>query len=165
MNDGATTWSQVRQRQIAAMRLTGEILGHVLRTVSPEDARTLRDGADGWSLIEILCHLRDFDEIFHRRALMMLRQDHPQLPAYDHEAMAIERDYQAQSLEAAIAALSASRARFAQFFEDLTPEQWARGGLHPERDSFTMTDALMQVSAHDLDHLEQITRVLGRHIK
>lgn len=161
----ATTWTHVRERQIAAMRLTGEILGRILRNVSPEDARSLRDGADGWSIIEILCHLRDFDEIFHNRALMMLRQDHPQLPAYDHEAMAIERDYQAQSLEAAIDALSASRARFAQFFEALTPEQWERDGVHPERDSFTMTDALMQVSAHDLDHLEQITRVLGRHIK
>ena len=34
--------------------------------------------------------------------------------------------------------------------------------MHPERDSFCMTDALMQVSAHDLDHLEQITRVLSQ---
>ena len=160
MNEKATTWEQARERQIAAMRMTCDILGHILQNVSVEAARTLRDGAVGWSIIEIVCHLRDFDKIFHSRALMMLAQDHPQLPAYDHEAMAIERDYQAESLDEAYATLKASRARFADFFAGLTPEQWQRGGIHPERDSFTMTDALMQVSAHDLDHLEQITRVL-----
>ena len=78
----------------------------------------------------------------------------------NHEAMAIERDYQAQSLETAYDALKVSRARFVDFFHGLTGKQWERGGDHPERDSFSMTDALMQVGAHDLDHLEQITRVL-----
>ena len=162
MSELGTTWSQARERQISSMRLGCEILGHILRNVSADDARRLRDGPDGWSVIEIVCHLRDFDEIFHSRALMMLEADHPQLPAYDHEAMAIERDYQAESLADAYGALQASRARFAAFFEALTPAQWARGGVHPERDSFSMTDALMQVSAHDLDHLEQITRVLSQ---
>ncbi len=160
MSDGGTTWQQARERQIAAMRQTCEILGHILRNVSAEQARALRDGPDGWSIVEIVCHLRDFDEIFHSRARMMLEQDHPQLPAYDHEAIALERAYQAQSLEEAYEALKVSRADFARFFERLTPTQWARGGVHPERDNFSMTDALMQVSAHDLDHLEQITRVL-----
>lgn len=160
MSDSGTTWQQARDRQISAMRMTCEILGHILRNVSDEQARALRDGPDGWSIVEIVCHLRDFDDIFLSRARMMLERDHPQLPAYDHEAMAIERAYQAQSLDEAYGALKASRANFARFFETLTPEQWARGGVHPERDSFSMTDALMQVSAHDLDHLEQITRVL-----
>ena len=149
-------------RQIASMRLTCEILGHILHNLSAEQARKWRDGADGWSIIEIVCHLRDFDEIFHKRARMMLEQDQPRLPAYDHEAMAIERDYQAESLAVAYDALKASRAEFADFFEALTPAQWARGGIHPERDSFSMTDALMQVSAHDLDHIEQITRVMAQ---
>ncbi len=160
MSELGTTWLQARERQISAMWLGCKILGHILRNVSADDERELRDGPDGWSIIEIVCHLRDFDEIFQSRAIMMLEQDHPQLPAYDHEALAIERNYQAESLDDAYGSLKASRARFVAFFEALTPAQWARGGVHPERDSFSMTDALMQVCAHDLDHLEQITRVL-----
>ena len=119
--DGGTTWPQMRERQIASMRLTCEILGHILRKLSAEDARALRDGPDGWSIIEIVCHLRDFDEIFHSRARMMLELEHPQLPAYDHEAMAIERNYQAESLDDAYGALKLSRAQFVAFFEALTP--------------------------------------------
>lgn len=156
-----TTWRHVRERHIGAMRVSCDILGHILQGVTDDQARALRDGPDGWSILEIVCHLRDFDEIFHSRAQMMQAQDQPQLPAYDHEAMAVERTYQGEDLAQAYSALQASRERFIAFLADLTPEQWERDGVHPERDSFTMTDAAMQVGLHDLDHLEQITRVLA----
>ena len=161
MDQSQEQMRQVRARQVIAMRLSCRAIGHIVATLSDERARSLRDGDDGWSITEIVCHLRDFDEIFYQRAQMMLAQNHPQLPAYDHEAMAIERNYQAETLDDAFAALRESRARFVDFFKSLTLEQWARGGVHPERDSFSMTDAAMQVPLHDLDHLEQITRVLA----
>ncbi|MCY4464718.1 MAG: DinB family protein [Chloroflexi bacterium] len=161
MDELAAAWRAVRARQVISMRLTLKSLGHIVARLGDEQARSLRDGVDGWSIMEIVCHLRDFDEIFYQRAQMMLAQDHPQLPAYDHEAMAIERNYQADSLVEAYGALQTSRARFVDFFKGLTAEQWARGGTHPERDSFSMTDAAMQVPLHDLDHIEQITRVLA----
>ena len=156
------SWQQVRERHLGAMQVSCDILGHILRGLPNERARALRDGADGWSILEIVCHLRDFDEIFYQRALMMQAQDQPQLPAYDHEAMAIERAYQQEDLAEAYSALKTSRRRFIAFFAGLTPEQWERDGVHPERESFTMTDAAMQVGLHELDHLEQITRVLER---
>ena len=162
MTSMQTSWGQVRERHIGAMRLSCDILGHILHGVTGERARALRDGPDGWSIIEIVCHLRDFDEIFYQRARMMQAQEQPQLPAYDHEAMAIERAYQQEDLATAYGALQASRARFIAFLVGLSPEQWERDGAHPERDSFTMTDAAMQVGLHDLDHLEQITRVLAQ---
>ncbi len=162
MTSMQTSWQQVRERHIGAMRVSCDILGHILQGMTNEQARSLRDGPEGWSIIEIVCHLRDFDEIFYRRAQMMQAQEQPQLPAYDHEAMALERAYQQEDLAQAFAALKASRARIIAFFAALTPEQWQRAGHHPERDSFTMTDAAMQVGLHDLDHLEQITRVLAR---
>ena len=161
MSTGTTSLGQVRERHVSAMRLTGEVLDHILRGVSEEQAHELRDGPAGWSIVEIVCHLRDFDEIFRNRAKMMLSEDHPRLPAYDHEAMAVERAYQQERLSSACEQLKASRQETIAFFASLTPDQWERDGVHPERDSFTMTDAVMQVGLHDLDHLEQITRVLA----
>lgn len=161
MTMGTTIMTQVQERHIGAMRLTCEVLSHILCRVSEEQAHELRDGPAGWSIVEIVCHLRDFDEIFRSRAKLMLSADCPKLPAYDHEAMALERTYQQERLSSACAQLKASRRETIAFFASLTPEQWERDGLHPERDNFTMTDALMQVALHDLDHLEQITRVLA----
>lgn len=162
MSMGTTSLQQVRERHIGAMRLSCKVLDHILRGVSEEQARELRDGPNGWSIVEIACHLRDFDEIFHSRAKMMLSQDCPNLPAYDHEAMALERAYQQERLCSVRKQLMASRSGFIAFFESLTAEQWERDGVHPERGGFTMTDAVMQVGLHDLDHLEQITRVLAQ---
>ena len=161
MSEAATSLDQVRKRQLASIRLSSEILGHIVSGLSEAEAHAKRDGADGWSIVEIVCHLRDFDAIFRGRAQMMLDEDYPQLPAYDHEAMAIERDYQSESAAAAYAQLSQSRRDFIAFFKALSEEQWARAGVHPEKGHFTLTDALMQVALHDLDHLEQITRVLA----
>ena len=161
MEKARTTLHQVRRRHLVQMRLTCDILGHILSQVSEAQAHEWRDGAEGWSIVEIVCHLRDFDEIFRQRAKMMLEQEQPQLPAYDHEAMAIERAYQQEALAEAYCELKASRGRFIDFFKSLTAEEWERGGVHPERKSFTMTDAVMQVGLHDIDHLEQITRVLS----
>ncbi|MCY4021527.1 MAG: DinB family protein [Chloroflexi bacterium] len=161
MSLGTTSLEQVRERHVGAMRLTCEILDHILSGLSEEQAHELRDGPDGWSIVEIVCHLRDFDQIFRARAKMMLSEHHPSLPAYDHEAMAVERAYQQEQLSTACEQLKASRQETIAFFASLTPDQWQHAGVHPERDSFTMTDAVMQVGLHDLDHLEQITRVLA----
>lgn len=161
MEKATAAWHQVRQRHIVQMRLTCDILGHILKNVSEARAHELRDGPQGWSIVEIVCHLRDFDHIFYQRARMMLEQNHPQLPAYDHEAMAIEKGYQQERVTAAYDELRTSRRRFIAFFKSLSDEQWQRGGIHPERTRFAMTDAVMQVGLHDIDHLEQIVRVLN----
>jgi len=159
-----TTLYQVRKRAIWQMKTTCEILGHILKNISEQQAHNLQDGPEGWSIIEIVCHLRDFDEFFYQRAQMMLEQEHPQLPAYDHEAIAIERKYRNEELAYAYYDLKESRERFVEFFKSLTDEQWERTGIHPERDSFTMTDAVQQVGLHDIDHIEQITRILENEV-
>lgn len=160
-----TTMTLVRQRSIALMQKTLDTLTNIMQNVDDHMAVTLRDphdGDKGWTTLEVLCHLRDFDEFFHGRAVMMRDQGHPQLPAYDHEALAIERRYNEQNPAEVLADLQQKRARFVTFFQNLTDEQWERTGVHPERDSFDMTDAVMQVGHHDAIHIEQITRILAQ---
>ncbi|MEM7028167.1 MAG: DinB family protein [Chloroflexota bacterium] len=152
--------SQIQQRHVALMQKTLDLLGNILQDVSQTDATTYRDGPDGWTTVEVVCHLRDFDGFFHHRAQMMKTQDNPQLPAYDHEQLAIDRKYNDQILTTVYGELVESRTQFITFFQDLTPAEWNRTGNHPERGSFTMTDAVMQVGLHDADHAEQITRIL-----
>jgi hypothetical protein len=97
----------VQQRYLTLMQNTVATLGHVLKHVTPQQATTLRDGPQGWTVLEVVCHLRDYDEIFYQRAIMTLEQDNPTLPAYDQEALAVERAYNQQNLEQAYADLAA----------------------------------------------------------
>ncbi|MEO1289018.1 MAG: DinB family protein [Chloroflexota bacterium] len=154
----------IQQRHINLMLLTAETIGHVLKNVSMEQAVTLRDGPEGWTILEILGHLRDFDIIFRERAEMMLTQNHPTLPAYDHEQMAIDKAYNDEDFAYVFDEFMYSRNKTKALFENLTSEQWQRSGIHPERGDFSMTDALIQVSHHDIVHIEQMTRMLEQEI-
>jgi uncharacterized damage-inducible protein DinB len=154
--------TNVRRKHITLMQRTLDTLGSVIQYITPEQASELTDGPDGWSVLEVLCHLRDFDEIFFRRARRILNEDYPSLAHYDHGALAEERRYREQDLTQVYVDLVKSRREFVEFFLDLTPEQWDRAGRHPEYGHYTLTDAVMQVGHHDANHIEQITRILSQ---
>jgi hypothetical protein len=154
---------RLHRRHLLLMQHTLDILTHVVAPISQEIATTLRDGRDGpkgWSVVEVLCHLRDYDNIFRMRAEMMRAQEYPNLPYYDHEVLAVERAYNSQQLVKVMEELTQSRRATIAFFEQLQEADWERAGVHPERGHFTMTDALVQVGTHDATHIEQITRIL-----
>lgn len=153
--------NKVRRRHIKLMSKTVDTLGNVLKYVTPAHATVPTDGPGGWSVLEVLCHLRDYDEIFHQRAVRILEEPYPTLTAYDQNALVKERNYKTQNITQVYVDLVKSRRAFTEFFEGLSDDQWDRAGLHPENGHWTLTDCLMQVGHHDSDHLEQITRILA----
>lgn len=154
---------KLHRRHLQLMQNTLDILTHVVAPVGQETASTLRDrrdGPKGWSVVEVLCHLRDYDNIFRMRGEMMRDQEYPSLPYYDHEVLAVERVYNSQQLGKVMEELTQSRKATIAFFTQLQDAEWDRAGIHPERGHFTMTDAVVQVGTHDAIHIEQITRIL-----
>lgn len=154
---------RARAGHIRLMRHTLATLEFILADVSQQMATSRRDpndGDKGWTVLEVVCHLRDFDRIFRSRARRILTEHEPRFERCDHERMVVEFRYNDQDLRTALAELRASRIETADFFEALRGEQWQRSGVHPERGRFTMDDALMQVGLHDMLHIEQITRIL-----
>lgn len=152
----------IRKVHIVLMDKTAATLANILSKVDHETATTLRDGADGWTVTEVVCHLRDWDEIFLERAQRILHEDRPTLVPRDHEQMAIEGRYNEQDVHEALAQLRESRQRLIAFFEALSSEDWLREGIHPEIGPFSLTRAVMQIGHHDVNHLEQITRILAQ---
>ena len=60
----------IRKRNLYIAHTTVQTLGHLIHIINPDNARTYRDGGEGWTVLEVLCHLRDGDEMFYRRAQM-----------------------------------------------------------------------------------------------
>ena len=148
-------------RFITNARRTPVLLHALLHGITRERAMESTDGPDGWSVVEVVCHLRDYEGFFRGRAEQMLAEEHPVLPAYDHEALAIERDYQHEELREALAVLLEERRQSIALFESLRPEQFARTGVHPENGGITVMDSLIQLTNHDITHLDQIARCLN----
>ncbi len=152
----------LRHKHIKLMRYNIETVDHLISSISAEDATSWRDSGDGWTVLEVLCHLRDFDRFFRQRVELMLAEDNPQLPAFDHEQIAIDGRYNEQDIDVVMIEFSAERAIFVQLFYDLfeTPEAWSRPGIHPEAGDWTIFDSLLQVGHHDANHIEQMTRIM-----
>lgn len=152
---------RLRNRHITLMQRTMKTLDHIVRSTSRADMTTWRDGGEGgWTALEALCHLRDFNAIFHERARSVIEQDTPKFIPRNHLQMVIDGQYNQQDPIAVVEDMAAERARLVAFYEALTPEQLQRTGIHAEYGLQTLYDLMQQVGHHDADHTEQITRIL-----
>jgi hypothetical protein len=149
-------------RMLRAIKKTPLILESILRDVTPEQAQTLTDGPDGWSTVEIMCHLRDFEQIFYGRAVKMLDYDRPTFESIDQNKLVREGNYREQNLHQAFEYYRATRQEFVTLLEGLNDEHWHRTGISPSSGEYDLLQLAMQVALHDVDHTEQVIRILGK---
>lgn len=151
----------LHQRLLDNMQKNIDTLSNILATVSAAQAASWRDGPDGWTILEVVCHLRDYDEIFLERGQLTTKQDNPTYPVYDHLALVVERAYNEQEMNTVLAELKASRKQLIAFFTELSVVQWQRTGDHVAHGRYTMEGIAAHVAWHDANHLEQITRIIA----
>lgn len=148
------------ERYLLAMRKTPVVLNALLRGVSQEQAQHMTDGPGGWTVVETMCHIRDFAEISLSRAQAILTEDQPVLPNLDPQEAAKRRDYSNQSLAAEFAAYLESRKALLALVDGLSEDQWNRQGIHSHYGPLTLLELLIFIEWHDMNHIEQIARTL-----
>ena len=145
---------------IETLSATPETLAGLLRDVSEAQAHAAVDGDENWSIIEILCHLRDSDEIAIQRMAAMRDQDNPPIIGFDQEALASERKYADADLNATLVDFVRFRAAYLDALAALTPEQWERTGQHNEIGEISIVTHCIHKTYHDAIHCAQIARQL-----
>jgi hypothetical protein len=145
-----------------ALYATPDILEGLLRGVTQQQAQTARGGDEGWSIVEVLCHLRDAEERTLERTLAIRDENSPFLAAYDQEAWARERAYNQRDLREALAGFVACRARLLDVLGALSKAEWERTGRHEEHGSITISDLIAHIVAHDAIHAAQIARQISQ---
>jgi hypothetical protein len=146
---------------LEALKATPEILSGLVAGKSADQVHNKRGGDEGWSVVEVLCHLRDAEEISIQRMEAMRDQDNPSITSYDQEALAREHNYQKTELLPALAGFTAYRERLLAVLSSLTPEQWERTGRHTEIGQITIFAYAIHKASHDAIHCAQIARQLG----
>jgi uncharacterized damage-inducible protein DinB len=133
----------------------------VLDGVSQKQAQQLRDGPDGWSILEIMCHIRDYQDIYLERVEGMLQEDDPTFKSYDRFELIKQNDYAHQDLRTIFEDYSSTRNRVIELLNSLDDEQWTRKGFYPnDGPESAVFNIALQLLAHDNDHIEQVMRVL-----
>ena len=147
-------------KALRTLRKTAALLERTLDGVKQAEAANLSDGPNGWSVLFIACHLRDYELVWRERVELMLAEENPTFANFDHEALIEERAYAAQDLRAVLAELAAQRADLVARLEGLDDGQWLRCGVHPSQGPGSLLDVAVNAGLHDLDHLEQLARCL-----
>lgn len=150
----------IRNWQIDQLRKNIKIIAHFISGVTYEDATTYRDGGEGWTVLEVMCHLRDFEQVFIERACHIVEQRPGDLPFPNPDQLAAERKYNEQSFIDAFGAWTDQREAQLRYFEDRREEEWSHTANHPRRGKMTLTDHLMLTVWHDNNHLEQMVKIL-----
>jgi hypothetical protein len=145
-----------------AYRAAPDIFRALLADISQEQAANARGGDEGWSVVEVMCHLRDGEEREVERIRAMRNQDNPALPGYDQEEWARERNYAGENLQSALEAFIRFREEHIAELEALKPEEWERTGIHEDYGQIDIKAKTIHIAAHDSQHAAQIARQLRR---
>lgn len=150
----------IRTWQLEQLAKAVKTIELIVANCSPEVARTARDGGDGWTVVEVMGHLRDFEAVFLERARLTLEQEMPDLPFPDPVKMVVDRAYNDDDLMESLETWAASRREFLALLGGVADEDWERPANHPTRGPFTLTDQLFLTVWHDLNHIEQMAKIL-----
>jgi uncharacterized damage-inducible protein DinB len=126
------------------------------------DASTARrrPSSDGWSAVEIVCHLRDYAELLLSLLKRAPQEERPRIFSYSNDEMAAAREYGSQDLQQVIAAAEGIRARTTDIVRRLTPVQLAIECDHPRRGPITVAAYIDLLLTHEEDHLAQIESLM-----
>ena len=156
--------------------------GELERAISAKTDSELsaRPDARNWAPKEIVCHLRDVEELFQIRFHTVVALDEPHILVFgaapndlapwriggaighplDPERWAEERQYLRNDAREALAAFQRRRTEVLALLRSLSPAEWQRGGVHLSRGRLTLADWVARLSAHDDNHVAQLYRAL-----
>jgi uncharacterized damage-inducible protein DinB len=148
--------------RLARLARTPDELPFAVRGQS-EAVLARRPDAKNWAAKEVICHLRDTEELFMGRFELVMAIDDPKFPPLDPatpDRWAEERQYLKNDTAAALAAFRRRREESLAFLRALTPAQRARSGIHATRGRMTIDDFVTLMAWHDDNHLDQLRRAL-----
>jgi hypothetical protein len=120
-----------------------------------------RPAAEAWAPVEVICHLRDAEELFGQRFETILAMPEPPLlEAGPADRWAGERQYRRHDPALALAHFRRRRGESLETLIALAPADWQRGGEHPARGRLSIDMFVALMAWHDDNHLDQLTRAL-----
>jgi hypothetical protein len=117
---------------------------------------TSKPAADTWCVKEIVGHLRDAAEVYHKRLYMMSTQTDPILEPYDPDAYAREHRYLERPTDEMLAEMRAWRLDTVQLLTTLVNWNWARTGQHLEDGRLSIRQIVEHMIDHEAEHLRDI---------
>jgi hypothetical protein len=120
-----------------------------------------RPAPEKWSVAEILAHLADVEIVIGWRMRSILGAPGTEVQAYDQNAWNASLHYDKRDPRKDLIQQRVLREANLAMLKTLTPEQWKQFGTHSERGQESIERIVQMVAGHDLNHIQQIERILA----
>ncbi len=123
---------------------------------------TRRPAPDKWSVAEIAAHLADAEIAISWRLRQILSTNEVAIQAYDQDSWASTFDYAHRDPQQSLELFRALRNSNVALLKSVPAKLWDNYGMHQERGKETIAHVVRMVAGHDVNHLEQIARIVSR---
>jgi hypothetical protein len=148
------------KQPLAVLAATPKQLERLIKGV-PASTLRQRPAADKWSPSEIVAHLGDAEIVIGFRLRLILGAPGTPIAAYDQDSWVTSGHYEKRDPRQSVEQFSVVRAANLALLESLTREQWKQYGMHSERGQETIEHMVRMTAGHDINHLQQIERILS----
>lgn len=131
----------------------------LLKGVNAAKARK-RPAPGKWSILEIVAHIADTELVGGYRIRAILGAPGTPITGFDQDAWVTALHYGKRNLVKALEQYRALREANLALCKTLTPDQWKQYGLHNERGAETVETIVRMFAGHDLNHFQQIERIV-----
>ena len=119
-----------------------------------------RPAADKWSVAEIVAHLSDAELAISWRIRQVLSKNAVPIQAYDQDVWAKTFDYAHRDPRQSLANFRTLREANVALLKSVPRKLWDNYGVHEERGNESISHIVRMVAGHDLNHLQQVQRIL-----
>jgi hypothetical protein len=110
-------------------------------------------------------HLADTEVVFGYLIRGIVGEPGTRIDGFDQDAWLAALHYDKRDMKKCFAEYRAFREANVALLKSLTPEQWKICGMHKERGPETMETVVKMFAGHDLNHFQQIERILASRAK
>ena len=146
---------------VAMQREAPAILAKLINGVSDIELQA-RPAPGKWSAGEILAHLAEDEIATAWRYRQMVEHCGCELSSFDQDQWAQLGDYASWNPKEALELFRLLRVANLRMLAGLSADDWQKFGIHAERGKITVADLARHMAGHDMNHIEQVRRILGR---
>ena len=119
-----------------------------------------RSAPGKWSIAEILAHLADTELVGSWRMRLILGQNGTPIAAFDQDVWADTFNYARRDPKTSLETFRMLRENNLALLKSVPKSLWENYGMHQERGRETITRIVSMFAGHDLNHLEQIEKIV-----
>jgi len=139
---------------------TPKRLERLIKGISAAKLRK-RPEPNKWSVAEIIAHLADVEIVVGWRLRVILGAPGTPITAFDQDSWVTALHYDKRDPKKDVAQHRVLREANLAMLKTLTPEQWKQFGMHSERGQESIEHIVRMIAGHDLNHIQQIERILA----